>query len=393
MDLSLPRFASLEDGALPKAKLWTITEKPLSSPVSVRDGNRSRTPSPCFQLDDLSSVSSTGNTSTNDFNMDTARSITPVGSIVFSSEEDAPLIPGQEDRRKVQRRELSRNDQPGPTDVQEYVPEPRERPVDAPKYTPTPRDRPVTVSTMGEKPVGALRHNPMLRAWPVDDRIFEPKANLRPVGVQTIRERPGGEKPYGLRPRERPVAVPKPNDRPVDGVGNKPAHRERPAGAGTLELIDERPVVDRKFTGQPVDEQGEKPTENEKRTPVTDNRPVADPRLSIRPVDVVAFERMPRYVQVDNESILGRPIEGEKSHPSTDGVLADKPNAMIGPKEGTVVQETVTRPYHVPPPSDGPEGANGEVMPLIIIENKPEEDTTKMTDGRVPVSLDILVPH
>ena len=110
--------------------------------------------------------------------MDTARSITPVGSIVFSSEEDAPLISGQEDRRKVQRRELSRNDQPGPTDVPEYVPEPRERPVDVPKYTPTPRDRPVTVSTMGEKPVGALRHNPMLRAWPVDDRIFEPKANL-----------------------------------------------------------------------------------------------------------------------------------------------------------------------------------------------------------------------
>ena len=273
---------------------------------------------------------------------------------MFSSEEDAPLIPGQEDRRKVQRRELSRNDQPGPTDVPEYVPE---RPVDFPKYTPTPRDRPVTVSTMGEKPVGARRHNPMLRAWPVDDRIFEPKANLRPVGVQTIWERPGGEKPYGLRPRERPVAVPKPNDRPVDGVENKPAHRERPAGAGTLELmIDERPVVDRKFTGQPVDEQGEKPTENEKQTPVTNNRPVADPRLSIRPVDVVAFERMPRYVQVDNESILGRPIEGEKSHPSTDVVLADRSNTMIGPKEGTVVQETVTLPYHVPPPSDARRG-------------------------------------
>ena len=84
-------------------------------------------------------------------------------------------------------------------------------------------------------------------------------------------------------------------------------------------MIDERLVVDRKFTGQPVDEQGEKPTENEKRTPVTGNRPVADPRLSIRPVDVVAFERMPRYVQVDNESILGRPTEGEKSHPSTVG--------------------------------------------------------------------------
>ena len=78
----------------------------------------------------------------------------------------------------------------------------------------------------------------MPRAWPVDDRIFEPKANLRPV----------------------------------DGVGNRPTHREQPAGAGTFELmLDERPVVDIKFTGRPVDEQVEKPTGDEKRTPVTDN--------------------------------------------------------------------------------------------------------------------------
>ena len=75
------------------------------------------------------------------------------------------------------RREPSQNDKQGPTDVPEYVPEPKERPVDVPEYTPTPLDRPVTVSTMGEKPVGALRHNPMLRAWPVDNRLFEPKAN------------------------------------------------------------------------------------------------------------------------------------------------------------------------------------------------------------------------
>ena len=113
MDLSLPRFARLEDGALPKTKSWPITENPPSSPVSARDGDRSRMPSPCFQLDDLSSVSSTGNTSTNDFNMDTARSITPVGSIVFSSEEDAPLIPVQEDRCNVGNRvEMTNRDRP-----------------------------------------------------------------------------------------------------------------------------------------------------------------------------------------------------------------------------------------------------------------------------------------
>ena len=37
MDLSLPRFTRLDDGALPKTKLWPITEQPPSSPVSARN--------------------------------------------------------------------------------------------------------------------------------------------------------------------------------------------------------------------------------------------------------------------------------------------------------------------------------------------------------------------
>ena len=87
MDLSLPRFTRLDDGRLPKTKLWPITEQPPSSPASVRDGNRTRTPSPCYQLDDFTSASSTGGTMTNDYRltllMDSSNSITPVGSIVF----------------------------------------------------------------------------------------------------------------------------------------------------------------------------------------------------------------------------------------------------------------------------------------------------------------------
>ena len=109
MDLSLPRFAKLGDGVLPKTEPWPVTEKSPSSPLSARDGNRTRTPSPCYQLDDISSASSVGDTSTNDYKLtlsyDTEDSITPVGSIVFSSEEDVPLSSGQEDRRKVHKRE------------------------------------------------------------------------------------------------------------------------------------------------------------------------------------------------------------------------------------------------------------------------------------------------
>ena len=156
MDLSLPRFARLGDGVFPKTKLWTITEKPPSSPVSARDGNRTRTPSPCYQLDDISSASS-------------APSITLVGSIVFSSDEDVPLSSGQEDRRKVRRRDPCRNDQPGLTEAPEYVPEPKERPVDIPIYKPTPRDRPVNGPIIGARPVDDLTYDPMLREWPVDD--------------------------------------------------------------------------------------------------------------------------------------------------------------------------------------------------------------------------------
>ena len=65
--MDLPRFARFEDGVLPKTRLWPITEQPPSSPVSARNGNRSRTPSPCYQLDDISSVSSIGETSMNDY--------------------------------------------------------------------------------------------------------------------------------------------------------------------------------------------------------------------------------------------------------------------------------------------------------------------------------------
>ena len=105
MDLSLPRFSMLGDGVLPKTEAWPVAEKSPASPVSARAGNRTRTLSPCFELDDISSASSVGDTSTNDYKLtlsyDTEDSVTPVGSLVISSEEDVPLSSGQEDRPKV----------------------------------------------------------------------------------------------------------------------------------------------------------------------------------------------------------------------------------------------------------------------------------------------------
>ena len=255
MDLSLPRFARLEDGGLPKTRLWPITEQPPSSPASGRDGNRSRTPSPCYQLDDISSASSIGETTTNDYKL-TLPTESP-HSIVFSSDDDVPLCSGQEDRRKVRRRDVNEDVPPSPNEVLEYVPIPRKKPVDIPIYTPTPRDRPVEVPIMGVRPADDRMYDPMLGEWPVEDQIFEGNTLMRPAGGQTLRaspvetlvfkqiprERPSGEKPYGLKPRERLVEVPKLKGRPVDGWEYEPLQRERPVGSKAKDVVpEERPV-------------------------------------------------------------------------------------------------------------------------------------------------------
>ena len=149
-----------------------------------------------------------------------------MGSIVFSSEEDVPLSSGQEDRRKVRRRDPRPRGQPRLTDVPEYVLTPRERPVDVPVYKPTPRERPVDDPTLRVRPVD----DPMLRGRPVDvlvyeptprerlvdDQAFEPKPRGRPVTDPTLRGRPVDDPAYEPTPRERPKTEPRPKERPVD---------------------------------------------------------------------------------------------------------------------------------------------------------------------------------
>ena len=54
----------------------------------------------------------------------------PSGSIVFSSDEDLPLSPGEEDRRKVRKRDTQPLSQPGLIDGLATEPTPRERPVE-----------------------------------------------------------------------------------------------------------------------------------------------------------------------------------------------------------------------------------------------------------------------
>ena len=127
MDLSLPRFTKLDDGVIPKTTPWPVA-------VNSSDGNRTRTPSPCMDLDEISTDSSVADASPQDFKVtllyDSEDSCTPMGSIVFSSDEDLLLSPGQEDRRKVRKRDPRPVSQPGLTYSPASEPTPMQRPVE-----------------------------------------------------------------------------------------------------------------------------------------------------------------------------------------------------------------------------------------------------------------------
>ena len=77
----------------------------LTSPTSVDGGNRTCLPSPCVDLDELSSDDSVVDEPSQDLKVtllnDSDDSCTTVGYIVFSSDKDPPLSPGQDDWRKV----------------------------------------------------------------------------------------------------------------------------------------------------------------------------------------------------------------------------------------------------------------------------------------------------
>ena len=91
-------------------------------PASVDGTNRTRSPSPCVDLDGLSSDDSAVDVTPQDYKItllcdsdgsrtpvgDSDGSRTPVGSVTSSSEGDSPLGPRQGDQRKV----LRRNDLP-----------------------------------------------------------------------------------------------------------------------------------------------------------------------------------------------------------------------------------------------------------------------------------------
>ena len=323
MDLSLPRSTKLADGVIPKTELWPVTEKSPASPVSAKDGYQESTNSPCMILDDISSCSSIGDTSPHDFKVtrvyDSEDSITPVGSIVFSSDEDVPLSSGQEDRRKVRKRDPRPMNQPGPTDVPKYEPMPSGRPGDVPEYEPTPRERPVD--------------DPKLRGRSVDDKAYKPMPQKKPVDHPTLKERPVDEPMPKNRPNDVRASEPTPGKKPVDdpklwgrSVDDKayvPMPRKKPVDDPTLR---ERPVDVPMSRNKPDNVRAYEPTPQDR--PVDDpklrgrsvddmthvlmpgKKPVDDPVYELvtieRPADVVMYELAPRERPVEDTKLRGR---------------------------------------------------------------------------------------
>ena len=164
-------------------------------------------------------------------------------------------------------------------------------------------------------------------------------------------------------------------------------------------MADERPVTDPKSLGRPVDEKAdepppeETPVDDEAYEPMPERQPAADPRLLLRPVDEVAYDPTPRDGPVDNQTLLRRPADGERSVPMTEGGPAAGTKTVTRPMERSVDPETVPLMHEAPPPSELPELADGEVMPLIIIEHNSGVVIPKTTDGRMTVGTDVLLPQ
>ena len=99
MDLALPRLKKPDDGATPKTKPWPVAFSPPASPTSVNGVNRTRSPSPCVDLNALSSDDSEVDVTPQDFKV----------TLLCNSDDSctrwgllcSPRSPGQGDRRNV----------------------------------------------------------------------------------------------------------------------------------------------------------------------------------------------------------------------------------------------------------------------------------------------------
>ena len=107
LDLALSCFGSFDGPVAPAWKPWPVSLASPASPVPDCATDLARSPSPCLNLDALSSDDAEESVTPQDFSVtlfcDSGDGHTPVGSDQISSDEDLPSGSRVEDRRQVLR--------------------------------------------------------------------------------------------------------------------------------------------------------------------------------------------------------------------------------------------------------------------------------------------------
>ena len=189
--------------------------------------------------------------------------------------------------------------------------------------------------------------------------------------------KPSGEKPYELRPRDKPVEVPKLKGRPVDGWEYEPLNDERPAHSGAKdEMFDEGPVDHPQSGTRPRSE----------RQPGEDT---ASKRI-LRDGQVPPIMEEGQSQEEGNDHVR-RLEEGDGTTRMTGGGPDTGPGTMSGTRRGEALSVPAPQLHLPPPPSEVPDWSDGEAMPLIIIETSSVPPTpTKTIDGLLVDSDDVL---
>ena len=320
-------------------------------------------------LDNISTDSSVGDASPHDFKVtrlyDSEDLDTPVGSIVFSSDEDVPLSSGQE------------------TDAM-YA--------NATRHLRTSRGRPTSRRTNRRQVKGRSTSQYMNRCQGKGQSTFRRmkrrKGKGRSMSRRTNRRQVKGRSTsqYMNRRQGKGRSTSQYMNR-RQGKGRSTFRRmKRSKGKGRLPLqsMDRCQGKVRSTSQYTNRHQG-----RDRLTSQCMNRRQGKSRLTYdlrpreRPVDG------PAYVPTLRE----RPIDNPKSEPTTSERPADGGKSEPRPKKRSVDPKNVPLLYRPPPPADLPEWSESEVMPLIIIENSSVVEQPRTTDGLLSVGSEIMLPQ
>ena len=305
---------------------------------------------------------------------------TPVGSILSFSDDELPLESEREDKRKVQRRELDDDVRPGPTVVPDQLPDV------TPVYTPTPVDRLINVpiSDEGLSPPEGVTRNRKMRPITL---IRKPIPKIKP----------SSDKPYGLRSRDKPIAVREAQDQPVEGweyevshsnpqvdfddtnkmFGEGPVGDPKP-GTRTVLVKMKAPRLIRKQDKLPLDTTASERVSRLGPTAIRDSAKVTtELKSGTAGCDIPLITR--RLMKDDEPALM--PEEGPDA----------ETESKTGPHQGEALSQAVRQLHRPPPPSEVPDWSDREGMPLIIIENPSVPSTPrKPVDGLLVFSEDVV---